>query len=39
MVPLESIRGQAMPRAARLDPITPPWEKQVWTDPEAEGTG
>ena len=39
LVPLESIRGQAMSRAARFDPITPPWEKEVWRDPEAEGTG
>ncbi len=39
LVPLESVRGQAMSRAARFDPITPPWEKKVWTDPEAEGTG
>ena len=39
LVPLESVRGQTMSRAARFDPITPPWEKKVWTDPEAEGTG
>lgn len=39
LVPLESIRNGPLARPARFDPITPPWEKEVWTDPEAEGTG
>lgn len=39
LVPLETVRQGPLARPARFDPITPPWEKQVWTDPEAEGTG
>ena len=39
LVPLESIKDGPLARPARFDPITPPWEKQVWTDPESEGTG
>lgn len=39
LVPLESIGNGPLARPARFDPITPPWEKQVWDDPEAEGTG
>lgn len=39
LVPLESIKDGPLARPARFDPITPPWEKDVWTDPEAEGTG
>lgn len=39
LVPLETVRGDAIARAARFDPITPPWEKDLWTDPEADGTG
>jgi hypothetical protein len=39
LIPLEQVRGGPLARAARFDPITPPWEKRVWEDPEAEGTG
>lgn len=39
LVPLESIKDGPLSRPARFDPITAPWEKEVWTDPEAEGTG
>ncbi len=39
LVPLEQVKDGPLARPARFDPITPPWEKQVWTDPEAEGTG
>lgn len=39
LVPLESVKDGPLARPARFDPITPPWEKEVWTDPEAEGTG
>jgi hypothetical protein len=39
LIPLEQIRGGPLARAARFDPITPPWDKRVWSDPEAEGTG
>lgn len=39
LVPLETVRFDAMARAARFDPITPPWEKKLWTDPEEPGTG
>lgn len=39
LVPLERIRGGPLARPARFDPITPPWEKDVWLDGEAEGTG
>ncbi|HRV59084.1 MAG TPA: hypothetical protein P5138_00490 [Solirubrobacterales bacterium] len=39
LVPLESVRNGPLARPADFDPITPPWEKQVWTDPESEGTG
>ncbi|MDQ5895580.1 MAG: hypothetical protein QG596_1841 [Actinomycetota bacterium] len=39
LVPLESIKDGPLSRPARFDPITAPWNKQVWTDPQAEGTG
>lgn len=39
LVPLETVRRDPIARPARFDPITPPWEKDVWLDPEAEGTG
>ena len=39
LVPLERIRSGPLARAARFDPITPPWRKRVWTDPESAGTG
>jgi hypothetical protein len=39
LVPLEPARGDALSRAARFEPITPPWEKKLWRDPEEEGTG
>lgn len=39
LVPLESIRRDSLARPARFDPITPPWLKDLWTDPEATGTG
>lgn len=39
LVPLESVKDGPLSRPARFDPITPPWEKRVWGDPEAEGTG
>ncbi len=39
LIPLEQVRGGPLSRAARFDPITPPWAKQVWNDPEEEGTG
>ena len=35
LVPLESIAAQDGPDFA----VLPPWRKQVWRDPEAEGTG
>ncbi len=39
LVPLETTRSGPLSRPARFDPITPPWRKAVWNDPEAEGTG
>jgi hypothetical protein len=39
LVPLESVKDGPLARPADFNPITPPWEKKVWTDPEAEGTG
>lgn len=39
LVPLETVRDGPLSRPARFDPITPPWKKQVWRNPEAEGTG
>lgn len=39
LVPLETARSGPLARPARFDPITPPWRKAVWTEPEAEGTG
>lgn len=39
LVPLETIRSGPLVRPARFDPITPPWRKAVWTNPEAIGTG
>jgi hypothetical protein len=38
LVPIESIRGDSLSRAADFDPITPPWEKKLWLDPEETGT-
>jgi hypothetical protein len=34
LVPLEPIAAESSAAFA----ITPPWRKQVWLDPEAEGT-
>lgn len=39
LVPLETVRLDPIARPARFDPITPPWEKEVWRDPESENTG
>jgi hypothetical protein len=39
LVPLEQVRSGPLARPASFEPISPPWEKRVWTDPEAEGTG
>lgn len=39
LVPLETVRNDPIARPARFDPITPPWEKELWSDPEEEGTG
>ncbi len=39
LVPLEGIRGGPLVRPADFTPITPPWQKSVWTEPESEGTG
>ncbi|MDQ2701120.1 MAG: hypothetical protein M3Y23_07310, partial [Actinomycetota bacterium] len=39
LVPLETVRGDPLSRAARFDPITPPWRKKLWRDPEEPGTG
>jgi hypothetical protein len=39
LVPLEGIRGGPLVRPADFKPITPPWKKQVWRDPESDGTG
>lgn len=39
LVPLEEVRRDALSRPARFDPVTPPWLKRVWLDPEATGTG
>ena len=39
LIPLEQVRGGPLARPARFDPITPPWQKRVWTEAEAEGTG
>ena len=39
LVPLETVNDDPISRPARFDPITPPWEKDLWTNPEAEGTG
>lgn len=39
LVPLERVRSGPLARPARFDPITPPWEKRVWTHPEGAGTG
>lgn len=39
LIPLERIRNGPLARPARFDPITPPWDKDVWLDGEAEGTG
>jgi len=39
LVPLEEVRGDALSRAADFEPITPPWKKKLWRDPEETGTG
>jgi hypothetical protein len=39
LVPIESVRSDALSRPARFDPVTPPWLKQGWSDPETAGTG
>ena len=39
LVPLEALRDDPLARPARFEPITPPWRKRVWSDPEATGTG
>ncbi len=39
LIPLEAILREPLVRPAGFDPITPPWEKRVWSDPEAGGTG
>jgi hypothetical protein len=39
LVPLETVKNGPLARPADFDPITPPWNKQVWADGEAEGTG
>ncbi|MEX0620159.1 MAG: hypothetical protein WD181_01100 [Solirubrobacterales bacterium] len=39
LIPLESIQGGSLVRPADFDPITPPWRKSVWYEPESEGTG
>ncbi|MBK5231486.1 MAG: hypothetical protein JJE13_00695 [Thermoleophilia bacterium] len=39
LVPLEIVRSDPIARPARFDPITPPWEKRLWRDPEEPGTG
>ncbi len=39
LIALERVRGGPLARPARFDPITPPWEKEVWNLAEAEGTG
>ena len=39
LIPLERALAGALARSARFDPITPPWRKRVWLDPEAPGTG
>lgn len=39
LVPMEGITGGPLVRPADFTPITPPWRKSVWTEPESEGTG
>jgi hypothetical protein len=39
LIPLEEVQSGPLARPADFDPITPPWKKQVWRAPEAEGTG
>jgi len=39
LVPLEGIQGAPLVRPADFAPITPPWSKSVWKEPESEGTG
>jgi hypothetical protein len=39
LIPLEQVRGGPLAKPADFSPIIPPWAKQVWTEPEAEGTG
>ncbi len=37
LVPLEPIAAAAVQPG--FGPVTPPWAKEVWSDPQAEGTG
>lgn len=39
LVPMERVRSGPLVRPARFEPITPPWQKRVWTHPEGTGTG
>jgi hypothetical protein len=39
LVPLEFALRGPLARPARFDPISPPWAKKVWVDPEEQGTG
>ena len=39
LIPLEALRNDPLARPASFDPITPPWRKRLWSDPEAIGTG
>jgi hypothetical protein len=39
LIPLEGVRGGPLARPADFHPITPPWQKSVWENPEADGTG
>lgn len=39
LVPLEQVKSDPLARPARFDPITPPWRKRVWTEPESRSTG
>lgn len=39
LIPLEAVRSGALARPARFEPISPPWRKRLWFDPEASGTG
>lgn len=39
LVPLERARTGPLADPARFEPITPPWRKRVWTQPESGSTG